>query len=122
MTDEPTQTAGESTEALQRQLAQANERLVQAELKSHAIRAGIIDVDCLRLLDTSDLKLDDDGNIPDAAGALARMKRDKPWLFGNPNTSHPAAAPAAEPPKTKSARDMTHKEWRLAREKLIRRR
>jgi hypothetical protein len=121
MTDESAQTPN-PTQDLQRQLDQANQRLVQAELKSHAIRAGIIDVDGLRLLDTSDLMLDDDGNIPGAAGALARLKRDKPWLFGNPNTSHPAPPPAPEPPKTKTAKDMTHKEWRLAREQLIRRR
>jgi hypothetical protein len=119
MTDESTQPP-DPTQDLQRQLAQANQRLVQAELKSHAIRAGIIDVDCLRLLDTSDLKVDDDGNIPDAAGALARLKRDKPWLFANPNSSHPAPAPAPEPPKAKTAKEMSHKEWRLAREKLVR--
>ena len=120
MTDEPVQTADESTQMLQRQLVQAQERLVQAELKSHAIRAGIIDVDCLKLLDTSALTMDDDGNIPDAAGALSRLKRDKPWLFALPNSSHPSPPPAPEPPKTKTAKDMTHKEWRTAREKLIR--
>ena len=114
MTDEPN-----AAEALQQQLDQANQRLVQAELKSHAIRAGIIDIDCLKLLDTAALKLDEQGNLPDAPAALARLKREKPWVFQQQNSSHPAPAPAPEPPQQKTAREMTQSEWRVAREKLI---
>ena len=108
------------TEALRQQLAQANFRLVQAELKSHAIQAGIIDLDCLKLLDSSALQLDVNGNLPEAASAMATLKRDKPWLFGKANSSHPAPAPAAEPPKARLARDMSYNEWQAARERLIR--
>ncbi len=82
------------TDSLRQQLAAANTRLVQAELKAHAIRAGIIDLDCLKLLDMSALQLDDQGNLPEAAAALATLKRDKPWLFAKPNSSHPAPPPA----------------------------
>jgi len=117
MTDEPN-----PAEALQQQLDQANQRLVQAELKNYAIRAGIIDLDCLKLLDSSTLKLDEHGNLPDAPAALARLKRDKPWVFKQQNSSHPAAAPAPEPPQQKTAMKMTHAEWRAAREELIRQR
>ena len=117
MTDEPT-----PAEALQQQLDQANQRLVQAELKNHAIRAGIIDIDCLKLLDSSALKLDEHGNLPDAPAALARLKRDKPWVFRQQNSSHPTQPPAPEPPQQKSAKTMTHAEWRAARELLIKQR
>ena len=116
MTDEPTPSA-----VLQEMLDQANQRLVQAELKSYAIRAGIIDIDCLKLLDSSVLKLDENGDLPDATAALARLKRDKPWVFRQTNSSHPAPPPAPEPPQQKTAKEMTHTEWRLAREQLIKR-
>jgi hypothetical protein len=107
-------------DTLRQQLATANQRLIQAELKSHALRAGIIDLDCLKLLDASALTLDENGTVPNAAAALANLKRDKPWLFTNPNSSHPAPPPAPEPPKTRMAKDMTVREWQIARDRLIR--
>ena len=107
-------------EILRQQLAQANSRLVQAELKSHAIQAGIIDLDCLKLLDMSSLHLDANGTLPEAASALANLKRDKPWLFTNASSSHPAPPPAAEAPKPRMAKDMSYNEWQIARERLIR--
>ncbi len=120
MTDEPAAPTPDPTAILQSQLDAANQRLVHAELKGHAIRAGIIDLDCLKLLDRGALALDDDGNLPGGSAAIAGLKRDKPWLFVNPNSSHPAAAPAPEPAKPRSAKDMTPAEWRQARERLIR--
>ena len=107
-------------ETLQQQLNQANQRLVHAELKNHAIRAGIIDLDCLKLLDLAALTLDEHGNLPEAEAALGRLKRDKPWAFTKPSTSHAAAAPAPEPPQTRMAKDMSHTEWQAARDRLIR--
>lgn len=121
MTDEPTPapTEPDPVTHLQGQLAQANQRLILAELKSHAIRAGIIDTDCLKLLDTSALKLDESGGLPEGGPAVATLKRNKPWLFANSNSSHPAPPPAAEPPKPVSAQTMTHREWQAARARLI---
>jgi hypothetical protein len=110
MTDEPN-----PTDVLQQQLDHANQRLVQAELKSHAIRAGIIDVDCLKMLDCSGLTLDEHGNVPQAETVLAQLRQDKPWAFRQQNSSHPAPPPPPEPPQQKTAREMTHQEWRAAR-------
>ena len=117
MTDEPN-----PIDALQLQLAQANQRLVQAELKSHAIRAGIIDIDCLKMVDCAGIALDEHGNMPQAEAVLAQLRQDKPWAFRQQNSSHPAPPPAPEPPQQKTAREMSHQEWRLAREHLIRQR
>ena len=119
MTDEPTDPPDPAAD-LRRQLDDANARLLRAELKAHAIRAGIIDLDGLRLLDMTGLALDANGNLPDGESALAGLKRVKPWLFARANSSHPAAAPAPEPPKTRMAKDMTHEEWQAARARLIR--
>ena len=116
MTDIP---APDPTDELRQQLAQANQRVVQAELKSHAIRAGIIDIDCLKLLDAASLQLDENGNLPDLAAALDALKRDKPWAFAKSNSSHPILPPPPEPAKTRLAKDMSYQEWQKARDRLI---
>ena len=108
------------TETLRQQLATANARLIQSELKSHALRAGIIDIDCLKLLDTSALQLDEHGNLPQAQSVIDTLKRDKSWAFAKPNSSHPAPAPTPEPPKTRLAKEMSYREWQDARDRLIR--
>lgn len=120
MTDAPSDPPADPTEALRTQLAAAHQRLIQSELKAHALRAGIIDLDGLKLMDITTFKLDDQGNIPDPTAALATLKRDKPWLFTRASSSHPAAAPAPEPPKTRMAKEMTYEEWQAARGRLIR--
>ncbi len=113
----------DALETLQRQLNQLSQQLVQTELKNHAVRAGIIDVDGLKLADTSKLKINDDGSIEGAATLVDELKRDKPWLFPTPrNSSHPAAAPQAEETKPRTAKDMSYAEWRQARERLLKRR
>ncbi len=117
---EETPEAPDPTESLRQQLAAANSRLIQAELRAQATAAGIIDLDCLKLLDPAALKLDDQGNIPEAKAALAALRRDKPWMFAKPNSSHPAPPPTAEPPKPRTAKEMTYGEWQTARERLIR--
>jgi hypothetical protein len=126
MTDQPVEDDHSARiMALEKELAdsraQSDSRLVQAQLKTEAIRAGIIDLDILKLLDVTDLKLNSDGTVPEAAAALTRLKRDKPWGFSKPSTSNPAVPPTAEPPNARTAMEMTHKEWRHAREQLIRR-
>ena len=126
MTDEPAlpdhaARIGELEQELAAMRSQATTRLIQSELKSEAIRLGILDLDCLKLIETASLKPGEDGAVPEAAVAVARLKRDKPWMFNQSNSSHPAAPPAPEPPQPKTARQMTHDEWRTAREKLIKR-
>ena len=110
------------TEPLRQQLAAANARLIQAELKSHAIQAGIVDLDGLKFIDVTKLKLTDEGNLPEAESTLATLKQAKPWLFtkaGN-SSSNPGPAPRAEPPQPLTAMKMSHDEWRAARERLLR--
>jgi hypothetical protein len=121
MTDTP-EPSTDPLETLQRQFNQVSRQLIQAELKSHATRAGIADLDGLKLLDTSTLKMSDDGAIEGVATLVDQFKRDKPWLFPTPargNSSHPAAPPQAEAPKTRTAKDMSYAEWRQARERLL---
>jgi hypothetical protein len=109
--------------ALSEAQAQANARLIRAELKAEALRAGMVDLDGLKLLDTSDVTLTDKGEVADAAGLLAKLKRAKPWLFGNVlSSSSSANPPRPEPPRVRHANELSHEEWIAARAALIRRR
>jgi hypothetical protein len=115
-------------DALERQLAelqrQTEGRLMQAELKAEAIRAGMIDLDGLRLVDLPSLKLNDRGEVEGAAAIMQELRKSKPWLFGNtqPSSSSPSNAPPALPPKQKLATEMNDSEYRTARAAILKHR
>jgi hypothetical protein len=109
--------------ALMRVQADADAKLIRAELKTEAIRAGMVDLDGLKLLNTEDVRLTETGEVADAAAMLAKLKRAKPWLFGAAVSSSAAAnPPRPEPPRTRHANDLSHEEWVAARAALLRRR
>ena len=98
-------------------------RLVQAELRTEAVRAGMVDLDGVRLVDVSGLVLGADG-IEGGAALMAQMREAKPWLFGRAGVSSSSAgrAPVAVAVKAKTAMEMSEEEWRAARAELLRRR
>ena len=112
-------------ESLERQLHEAEARSVmqlrQAELRAEAMRAGIVDIDGLRLLDPESLGGGREA-IPAASEVIGKLRRDKPWLFGASHSSSAGAAPSAAPVRRRLATDMTIEEWRAARAELLRRR
>ncbi len=114
------------TDALEKQLRESNEAarasLVRAELKAEALRAGMVDLDGLKLFDSTALKVSDTGEVDGAAELMARMKREKPWLFASASSSSPTAPPQAAPMRNKRATEMTAEEYRIARAELLRRR
>jgi len=113
-------------EALEHRLAaaeqEARSRLTRAELKVEAVRAGIIDLDGLKLLDIADADLNADGELTNGPALIARFKHAKPWLFVAPSSSSPANPPPARPPRQKLATEMTDEEYRIARAALLKRR
>jgi hypothetical protein len=113
-------------EALERKLQDAEvhsaARLREAELKAEAVRAGIVDLDGLKLLDASALAARTGAAQDDAAQVIAKLRRDKPWLFAAASSSSTATAPQAAPIKRKLATEMSVEEWRAARAELLRRR
>jgi hypothetical protein len=110
-------------EALERRLAEteqgARTRVARAELKVEAVRAGIIDLDGLKLLDIKDTDLTPDGELKNAAELMAHLRRAKPWLFGGTSSSSPASPPPAQPPRQKLATEMTNDEYRAARAAIL---
>lgn len=111
-------------EAAERLLAdvtyKSNDSLKRAELAVEAVRAGMIDLDGLKLVDTASLLMDENGAVPDPAAIISKLKRAKPWLFGTASSSSTSAAPRAETPKQRHAREMSEAEWRAARAALLR--
>ncbi len=95
---------------------------MRAELKAEAIRAGMIDLDGLKLLDMTEISLNARGEVEKATSIIEDFKRAKPWLFSGMSSSSYARHPPAHPPKQKSVKDMTDDEYRLARAALLRRR
>jgi hypothetical protein len=92
---------------------------MMADLKVAAKDAGMVDLDGLKLLDTGELKVNDDGDVENAAEVLAKLKEAKPYLFGNPsNTSSPNNAPPAKKPDNKKGMDMDDAEWKQKQREL----
>ena len=114
------------TDALELQLSttqtETEARLVRAELKVEAVRAGMIDLDGLKLVDFTHLKLSKSGELENAGTIMTRLRQAKPWLFGTSSSSSPASPPPAQPPRKKLATEMTDLEYRVARADLVKRR
>jgi hypothetical protein len=111
-------------EMLERRLANAEEetraRMVQAELKVEALRAGIVDLDGLKLLDPSAVEISETGEVKNAADVITQLRRTKPWLFGGGSSSSSANPPPAQPTRQKLATEMTDAEYRAARAAILR--
>jgi hypothetical protein len=121
-TADPAERVAELERRLVEHQAVSEQRIIRAELKAEAIRAGMVDLDGLKLVDYAVVKMDPAGDVQGAPDAIRSLRRTKPWLFGAGNSSHPAGAPAADPPKPKSATEMGYAEWQAARAELLKRR
>src|ERR1700677_1059566 len=97
------------------------QRVILAELKVEAMRAGIVDLDGLKFLDITELRLEEDGDIAGAPELISQLKRSKPWLFLAPSSSSVARVPPSRPTRQKLAKDMTDAEYRIARANIIKR-
>jgi hypothetical protein len=116
----------QKADRLEREIAElradADARLIRAELKAEAIRSGMVDMDGLRLIDTTDLSIQKDGLVTGAATLMEQFKRSKPWLFGNASSSNAGSPPPAQPSRMKLATEMTDAEYKTARAAILRQR
>ena len=75
----------------------------------------MIDLDGLKLIDLSEVRLDENDKVVGGRKIMADLRRNKPWLFGVASTSSAATAPASQPVRQKTAMDMTEAEYTAAR-------
>jgi len=94
-------------------------RLVQAELKAHAIKAGLVDLDALVMADLSAVKLKVEGGLEGVEGVFERLREAKPYLFGQASTSSTQVAPAPNAAVVRNAKDMNAQEYGAALAKLV---
>lgn len=97
----------------------ADQRVIRAELKAEALKAGMVDLDGLKLADLSTVKLNADGEVEGAEELMASLKKAKPYLFGAPNTSSTTKPPPAVPPTAKHARDLTDAEYDARKREML---
>lgn len=97
----------------------AEQRIIRAELKALATKAGIIDLDGLKLVDLAGIKLNEQGEVEGADALIESLKKAKPYLFGAPASSSTATPPSKEPPAQKKATEMTPEEYAAARRQMI---
>lgn len=109
----------EAAEASTKAKAEADARIIRAELKAAALKAGMVDVDGLKLADLSKVKLTEDGEVEGADELMEALKKAKPYLFGTGNSSNPDKAPDKKKTETKSVMEMTAAEYADYRKKAI---
>ena len=111
-------------EQLERELVQmkqkAEDGIVKAHLQAEAARAGMIDLDGLKMLDLSRVTISENGEVQGTTALMERVRKEKPWLFGKASTSAPGGAPPSQPPRQKLATEMTDAEYQTAREAILR--
>ncbi|HBK05765.1 MAG TPA: hypothetical protein DDZ81_07845 [Acetobacteraceae bacterium] len=90
-------------------------RLIAANLRTEAVRAGMVDLDGLKLVDLSGVDLDEHDKVIDGSKLMSELRRNKPWLFGRASSSSAAVAPASRPVKQKTAMEMSDEEYVAAK-------
>jgi hypothetical protein len=90
-------------------------RLLVANLRTEAVQAGMVDLDGLKLIDLTAVRLDGEDKIVGGRKIMDDLRRNKPWLFAGRSSSNVTAAPASQPVRQKTALEMTDEEYAAAR-------
>lgn len=116
--EENPEQAAQTTVELDRLRKTFQSRLTLANLRTEAVKAGMIDLDGLKLIDTASIHLDHDDNVVGGQRIMAELRHNKPWLFGAASSSSETLAPASQPVRQKMALEMSDKEYIAARNAL----
>lgn len=94
-------------------LAVVDKRMIRGELKTEALRAGLVDVDALKMFDTSGLQVSEDGDVEGIGALVTAMKKKKPYLFKEnvADTSVNSGTPAQKGAKPKSVRNLKKEDY-----------
>lgn len=100
----------------------ADARVIAAELRVIGLRAGMVDLDGLKLGDLSLVTIDKDGVVQGGEAMMDALKKAKPYLFGAAGASSSSAAPkpGADPNAGKTnAQQMTPAEYAAYKQSII---
>ncbi|NHO34263.1 phage scaffolding protein [Acetobacter fallax] len=96
-----------------------------AAIKAAAVTSGLVDMDCLPLLDISNVSVDTDGNVVGVEEAFSELKTCKPFLFPSreregklTGTAKTVAAPRLKAAAPTSVRDMTESDYKASLKKI----
>lgn len=97
----------------------AEQRIIRAEMKAAALKAGMVDLDGLKLADLSGVKLNEAGEVEGADELMAALKEAKPYLFASSQSTSQTSQkpPKKDDSKPKTAKDMTDEEWKAEKRK-----
>ena len=105
---------------------EAKSRILQAELKTHAVRSGIVDLDGLRLADLDMLKVSETGDVEGAEEVIAALRERKPYLFTTDRVPTAAVTtaqlqrpPVPAQPVAVDARSLSREAWQVERDRLL---
>lgn len=97
----------------------ANQRVMRAELKAHAVKAGLVDMEALELLDLSSVKFNDKGELEGVDELFEAAKKAKPYLFGSQNTGSTEKKPPPAENTPKDVRKLTAAEYEAEKAKYV---
>jgi len=103
----------ETKATLDAERAASDRRIINSEVKAVAVSLGLQDVDAIKLIDTSSLKVDETtGEVAGVAELLTTFKTAKPYLFKEPlaSTSSTSTPPPKKKAETFDARTATKEE------------
>src|SRR5699024_2873497 len=110
--EEAEKAAQEAAEKAEKALEQANERIINTEIRAIARELNANDVDVvLQLLDKSDIEISDDGDIKGVKEAVEGLKESKAFLFKQAIGADASAG--SNPAKNPSLDEITAKEKEL---------
>ncbi|MGH6957541.1 MAG: hypothetical protein ACREEW_12830 [Caulobacteraceae bacterium] len=96
--------------------AAAERRVILAELRVAALRAGMVDLDGLKLADLGGVRMNEAGEAEGAEALMAELKAAKPYLFETPRagTGNPLRPPAPKPNTSRKASELSEAEYQAA--------
>ncbi|NHN88868.1 phage scaffolding protein [Acetobacter conturbans] len=123
--DELSRMRSEAAEISQKQAEQIAGIKKTAAIRTSAVASGLVDLDCLPLLDTSGIAFDENGDVTGVDDAFSDLKARKPFLFpGSQNgskmngTARPSPAPRAKANASMPVKDMSESEYRRSLKKV----
>lgn len=107
----------------QKQSEAMQKRVIDAELKAQAVTAGLKDLDFLKMVDTSGLKISEDGTVEGLEKAINDFKTSKPLLFGSEKRTSSSKNESLPRSETKGtvldARKMSDEEWNANKSRFM---